>query len=219
METFNKPTLITITAPTCSGKNHLVNILEARFGFSKIISATTRAPRPAEKADVDYQFLTRSKFEHLLSCNQFVEVNEFNNELYGVQKNEFKTKVNSSNYPVIILDPNGIEEFRFVCQNNNLDIFTIYVSTVESLRIERLVRRTIAEVAQTKNVEVAVASHMKRYASMIGADRRWSNTNVWDAIVPGDNIEEAIKMINLGIVWRNHRNATTLASKRTRFVP
>ncbi len=218
MNTFNKPTLVTITAPTCSGKNYLINTLEGRAGFSKIISTTTRALRTGEKHGKDYVFKTKSEFNRLEADDAFVEVNSFCGEKYGVQRKELATKLANGQTPVIILEPAGVEEYRFICKNYNLDIFTVYVSAVESLRIERLLRRSLLNVGAGQNTESAVKDHMSRYAAIIGEERRWSNTNVWDAIIPGDNIEEAVRMINQGITWRNQRNATTVTSRLNSFV-
>ena len=54
---FDRPTLITLTAPTCSGKSYLVDILHREHGLQKILSTTTRDPRQGEIQGIDYDFI------------------------------------------------------------------------------------------------------------------------------------------------------------------
>ena len=54
---FNKPTLITLTAPTASGKSYLLERL-TRMGLPRVVGTTTRAPRQGEVEGVDYYFIT-----------------------------------------------------------------------------------------------------------------------------------------------------------------
>lgn len=218
MVTFNKPTLVTVTAPTCSGKNYLINQLVASRGFNRIVSTTTRKPRSGEVHGKDYFFVSQSEFDRQKASNWFAEYNQFNGSWYGVSKNILNQTITASNLPVLILDPNGVSTYKEICKAGGFDIFTIYVSTVENTRIERLIRRAIAGVTKGQNLEAIINDTMNRYTSIIGQERRWSNTNVWDAIVPGDNIEEAVKMIDQGIQWRNQRYDTPVSSRLNRFV-
>lgn len=219
MKTFDKPTLITVTAPTCAGKNFLIQELEKSHGFSKIVSSTSRKPRPGEVHGKDYYFVSPETFNRRIAQNEFIEYNTYNGAAYGVTKTEFNAKTLVFSLPIMILDPNGVQAYKELCNSLRIDIFTIYVSTLESSRIERLVRRTVNNIVNGQDPDLTIADHMKRYASIIGEERRWSNTNVWDAVVPGDNIEEAVRMIEQGITWRNQKNASIGASRLNRFVP
>lgn len=50
------------------------------------VSATTRAPRPTERAGVDYVFLTREEFERRRGDGAFLEWREYNGNLYGTPR-------------------------------------------------------------------------------------------------------------------------------------
>jgi len=50
------------------------------------VSATTRAPRPTERAGVDYVFLTREEFERRRGDGAFLEWREYNSNLYGTPR-------------------------------------------------------------------------------------------------------------------------------------
>ena len=57
---FNHPTLITLTAPTCSGKSYLLDALTKDW-CSRIVSTTTRPPRPGECEGIDYHFISEEE--------------------------------------------------------------------------------------------------------------------------------------------------------------
>ena len=213
---FDKPTLITITAPTCSGKNFLRDTLEHRLGFNRIVSTTTRTMRSGELEGLDYYFIDQEKSLRMERLGVFAELVEFRGARYGVSKFEMGRKMDNSqgsSSPTVILEPKGLELYRAICVHHGWDIFTIYVHTVESLRLERLLRRTIDDytsmdgsLAPKEAKEQIIKTHIDRTISITGDERAWSNSCIWNAIVPGDNIEKAIKMIELGIANRNHRN-------------
>jgi guanylate kinase len=47
------------------------------------ISATTRSPRTGERDGVEYFFLTRERFEGWMAEGRFLEMREYNGQLYG----------------------------------------------------------------------------------------------------------------------------------------
>lgn len=218
---FDKPTLVTITAPTCSGKNFLRDTLEHRLGFNRIVSTTTRAMRSGELEGLDYYFIDQEKSLRMERLGVFAELVEFRGARYGVSKFEMGRKMDNSqdsSSPMVILEPKGLELYRAICVHHDWDIFTIYVHTVESLRLERLLRRTLDDYtacntacsglgrAPNETKEQIIKTHIDRTISITGDERAWSNSCIWNAIVPGDDIEKAVKMIELGIVNRNQRN-------------
>lgn len=206
---FNKPTLVTITAPTCSGKNFLRDVLEQDLDFARIVGTTTRAPRAGEINGQDYHFLDEETSQRFEDSGLFAELIEFRGVKYGVTKGEMKAKMAGPKTPVIILEPNGVQIYRGICKDLGFDIFTIYVHAVETLRLERLLRRTLIDYSRcVRNVdsENVIKTHLSREQSIIGEERSWSNTCLWDAIVPGDNILEAVQMVQQGIKYRNSRN-------------
>ena len=112
-----------------------------------------------------------------------------------------------------------------------MDIFKIYVHTIESLRIKRLSERTsidirnalddlyrssetglMRQILALEQVEKQVAIHTDRMLSIFGDERRWQSANTWDAIIPGDDFHKAIRDIEAGIKWRNYRTSTTYES-------
>ena len=72
---FNTDKLIVFSAPSGSGKTtivrHLLEQTDLPLAFS--ISATTRAPRGAEKNGEDYYFLNEETFKTKIRKKEFLE--------------------------------------------------------------------------------------------------------------------------------------------------
>lgn len=232
---FIRPTLITITAPTCSGKTYLLDLMTKQNQYSKkqfeplvarVVSTTTRAARYGEVEGVDYNFLTMEESLQMEADGKFAELVNFRGTRYGVTHEEMTAKIAGDLAPVVILEPTGIEIYEKYCRKHNWDIFKIYVSVLEGKRIQRLndrtaidVRNAITNVCRSDTsmsdlivninafeaAEKLINVHTDRLLSITGNERRWQSTNSWDAIIPGDNAAQAIKDIALAIKWRNRR--------------
>jgi guanylate kinase len=216
---FDRPTLLTITAPTCSGKNYLLEALEARLGFTRIVSTTTRPMRTGEVEGRDYFFIDTPRSIELETFGQFAELIEFRGVRYGVTHGEMDRKMAGSAPPMLILEPQGVAIYKKICAQNNWDVYTVYVSTVEFERIRRLAARTSSEALLTNGdkakMKKVIDTHTDRLLSITGEERQWSNTNIWDAIVPGDDIEKALDYIERGVKYRNQRVAAPTAYVHT----
>lgn len=205
---FNKPTIISITGPSASGKNFLRDQLEEKHRLPRMISTTTRPMRPGELDGHDYYFISEEQSRRLEADGEFLELNVFGKYRYGPTVRELE-KLSSGKAATIILDPNGVERFRKVCQIFKLDLFTVYVSVTESKRLERLTTRMLVglDIANRAGMD-GVAERIKRdhearVHNVVTNERCWLATNIWDAVVPGDDLEKAIAMIECGATWRN----------------
>ena len=217
---FNKPTLVTLTAPTCSGKTYLIEHLE-RLGMNRIVGFTTRAPRAGEVHGRDYYFISKEEAARLEADGLLAETAEFRGNRYGVTHEEMEAKVARSDMPpVVILEPQGLESYIKYCRDKGWDIFKVFVSVQEQVRIDRLNERTSSDLKALEcqtlvelhaSMDKVVKSHSDRLLSITGDERHWQTRQRWEAIVPGDDITKAINYIEQGIKCRNSRNdrATT----------
>lgn len=85
-----KGKVIIFSAPSGAGKSTVVGHLlglHPEFEFS--ISATSRAPRGAEKDGVEYYFISAERFRELIAEDAFVEHEEvYHDRFYGTLKTE-----------------------------------------------------------------------------------------------------------------------------------
>lgn len=204
---FNKPTLITITAPTCSGKTYLIDHLE-KMGMNRIVGFTTRAKRAGEIDGVSYHFISKAEAAQLEKDGKLAESAEFRGNRYGVTHQEMEGKIDGEFPPVIILEPQGLKSYEKYCVEKGWDIFKVFVAVQDSVKLDRLNRRTTEDllaVDDEDSIRSIVNSHSSRLLSITGDERLWQAQNTWDAIVPGDNLDKAIQIIADGIAWRNRK--------------
>ncbi len=85
--TDNKGLLVVVSAPAGCGKD---TILEQMFKKTEnaaySISATTRAPRQGEIDGIHYHFLTKERFEEMISNGEVLEYTEYCGNFYGTPK-------------------------------------------------------------------------------------------------------------------------------------
>lgn len=231
---FDRPTLVTITAPTASGKNYLRDLLEKEFGWNRIVSTTTRAKRSGEIDGEDYYFIDEAESRTLEADGKFAELLEFRGTRYGVTNTEMDRKMNQEAPALVILEPQGLALYKAMCAKEGWDVYSLYVHTLEKTRLSRLTERTVADVHEISTVltqmvldeeqvtppgskmtfslpavqfEKLIGTHTDRVLSIVGEERRWLQTNIWNAIVPGDDATKALEMIRHGVRWRNHQNS------------
>ena len=84
--------LIIFSAPSGAGKSTIVNhLLKEGFDIEFSISATSRAPRGAEKNGVEYYFLSPDEFRQKIANDEFVEFEEvYKDCYYGTLRSEIE---------------------------------------------------------------------------------------------------------------------------------
>ena len=114
-------------------------------GFSRVITTTTRAPRPGEVDGVHYYFLTPTQFDAKVAAGEFLEW------AWVHQKNRYGTLASSVLGPlaegrslVINVDVQGVENFRVAARANALlalHLATIFIDVPLPILRDRMVKR------------------------------------------------------------------------------
>jgi guanylate kinase len=219
-----------LTAPSCAGKSYLLEALVSELGFDRIVSTTDRAPRQGEIEGVHYNFISTEQSKRLEAQGDLAELVTYNGTRYGVTHREMETKLASGRPPIVILEPKGIEIYRKYCGAKGWQLFSIYVETQESIRLERLVDRTTNELhafatwamqevldlasidgsvttfsLPTAPIAKIISANNKRLVAVLQEERLWSHANRWDVLADGTNLTEALDQIRDGVEWRNRR--------------
>ncbi|GHV10782.1 guanylate kinase [Clostridia bacterium] len=99
---MNNGKLIIISGPAGSGKGTVVNELMSRSNTYKLsVSATSRAPRPADKEGVTYYFKSRGQFEEMIANNGLLEYTQYNSNYYGTPRKPIEDAL-SKNFDIIL---------------------------------------------------------------------------------------------------------------------
>jgi guanylate kinase len=105
--------LIVICGPAGSGKTTLCDALCARHpGLRRLVTSTTRAPRPGERDGVDYHFLSVAEFETLLAAGAFLEHARVHGRYYGSQRRHVVDTLQSGHDLLLNIDIQGARTFR-----------------------------------------------------------------------------------------------------------
>jgi guanylate kinase len=84
-----KSRIFIISGPSGSGEDSVIGGLKDFISFEKIITTTTRKPRPDDIMGKTYHFISKEEFKKNIQQCKFVEyAQQYNNEFYGVTKSE-----------------------------------------------------------------------------------------------------------------------------------
>jgi guanylate kinase len=107
------PLLILISAPSGGGKTTLCQqLLDARPGMTRVITCTTRQPRPGEKDGVDYHFLNATEFQQRVQAGDFLEHAMVFGRGYGTLKSEVFSRLRGDRDVLLNVDVQGAATIR-----------------------------------------------------------------------------------------------------------
>ncbi|MCX6938071.1 MAG: guanylate kinase [Verrucomicrobia bacterium] len=108
------PVLLVLAGPAGSGKTTLCERMVAEVpGFSRVITTTTREPRPGEVNGVHYHFLTSAEFDEKIAAGAFLEwawVHLKNR--YGTLASSVLEPLAAGRSLIMNVDVQGVDNFR-----------------------------------------------------------------------------------------------------------
>ncbi len=127
-----------LVGPSGSGKTTIMELLLEKHvaGLKRVITTTTRAPRPGESDGVEYWFLTKEAFKHGIERHAFVEWIQGFDNFYGTGRRELETQTAAG--PVItVTDMPGALEIRKQFPKTHI----VFLTVPKEQLIERLEAR------------------------------------------------------------------------------
>ncbi|MFQ5680807.1 MAG: guanylate kinase [Candidatus Omnitrophota bacterium] len=111
-----KNTVIVLSGPSGAGKTTLIKHLLTKRGFSskllRIVTCTTRRPRPGERPGKDYVFLGRKEFEKAIREKGFLEWQRILGEYYGTPRQAVEETLRAGKTPLLCIDVQGAKALR-----------------------------------------------------------------------------------------------------------
>ena len=109
--------LLVLAGPAGSGKTTLCERLVAMEpGCARVVTATTRPPRPGESNGIHYHFLTREEFDAKVATGEFLEWalvhGTGGDRRYGTPASSVLGPLAAGTNLVINVDVQGVEAFR-----------------------------------------------------------------------------------------------------------
>jgi guanylate kinase len=151
------------------------------LSMKKVISNTTRAPRPSEEHGQDYYFVNREQFIQAIESNEFLEHIDINNNLYGVKNKDIGHMFEKFSCIYLILNPSGADILKKYYGDKVVRLF-IYADRV-----------TVEERQRKKGLaENEIKQHLNHYdqdmAYMIQCEHSFENVDLAHAVFDITNI-------------------------------
>ncbi|MNF48929.1 Guanylate kinase [compost metagenome] len=106
-------TLYIVSAPSGAGKTSLVKaLIDAEANIRVSVSHTTRGMRPGEVDSVNYNFVTREEFVHMLEHGDFLEHAEVFGNLYGTSQRWVQQTLAEGHDLILEIDWQGAQQVR-----------------------------------------------------------------------------------------------------------
>jgi guanylate kinase len=129
--------LFIVSAPSGAGKTTLVERLVEQTPRLKMSrSYTSRVARVGETDGVDYNFVTRPRFEAMVDAGQFLEWAEVFGHLYGTGAPDTEALLASGHDVVLVIDVQGARKVRA----RGLDTTTVFVMPPSMAVLEQRLR-------------------------------------------------------------------------------
>lgn len=129
--------LFIVSAPSGAGKTTLVErLVEQLPGLHMSRSYTSRPARSGETDGVDYNFVSRERFEEMISAGEFLEWADVFGNLYGTRAVDTEALLDGGNDVVLVIDVQGARQVRA----QGREMSTIFVMPPSQNVLERRLR-------------------------------------------------------------------------------
>ena len=112
---MNKGLLFVVSGPSGCGKGTLLAEILKNDNIFYSVSATTRAPRPGETDGINYHFLTKEKFEELISQNGMLEYAEYCGNYYGTPRKPVEDMLAEGKHVILEIEVQGAMKIMEKC--------------------------------------------------------------------------------------------------------
>ena len=180
MSPLEENIMVILSSPSGVGKTTITKKLQQKYQNLKIsISYTTRPPRSNEIDGVDYNFISKKKFEELINKKNFYEYAKIFENYYGTLKKNVDETIKKNDI-IFDIDWQGTKQLTSF---RNLNIIKIYLITNSKYELKkRLLKRD-----QNTKEEVE-----KRFNSFDEDIKHW---NDYDYILINKNLEACFKQV------------------------
>jgi guanylate kinase len=176
--------LFVVSAPSGTGKTTVVErLVHVLPDLALSRSYTSRAVRPGETDGVDYNFVSRSRFESMAAAGQFLEWADVFGNLYGTGRVDTERVLTAGRDVVLVIDVQGARQVR----RSGLPATTVFVMPPSLAVLEQRLR------GRSKDVEAAIQRRLS-----VARDEVASFTE-YDFVVVNDELTAAVDRLR-GIV-------------------
>ena len=195
--------LFIVSAPSGAGKTTLVErLVEETPRLKMSRSYTSRPAREGEIDGVDYNFVTRARFEAMIAAGEFLEHADVFGHHYGTAAADTERLLAGGNDVVLVIDVQGARQVRKCCAGGMIGIFVLPPS------FETLERRLRG---RSKDPDQAIRRRLATAREEIGAVAEY------DYVVVNDTLAECVDRLR-AIVLAERARPRAMAVEVDRIV-
>lgn len=118
--------LFVVSAPSGTGKTTVVDrLVERSTSLARSRSYTSRPQRAGEVEGVDYNFISRDRFEAMIEADAFLEFADIFGNLYGTGRAATEAMLESGADLVLVIDVQGARQVRERLPGRAVEIFVL----------------------------------------------------------------------------------------------
>lgn len=192
--------LFVVSAPSGAGKTTLVEQLVARVpGLVMSRSYTSRPIRPGERDGVDYNFVSRSEFEAMVSRGEFLEWADVFGDLKGTRAADTEELLAAGRDVVLVIDVQGARQVR----ERGLPATSVFVLPPSFAVLERRLR------GRSQDSEAAIRRRLATAREEVAA---WVE---YDYVVVNDALDTCVERLrHIVLAARARRDAMAPVAER-----
>lgn len=205
--------LLVLSAPSGAGKTTLARRFQAAEPDARFsVSATTRAPRGAERDGVDYHFVSPARFDELVAAGALAEWAEVHGNRYGTTKATVEEALRAGQVALFDIDVQGGEQIRAHWPSRTVTVFILPPSLAE---LERRLRGRSTDSGEA--IARRLAAARAEIARGLGG---------YDYVIVNDRLERALAQLETVVAHERARlggradpeaAATAAALRRSHF--
>lgn len=184
---MNKKIMVLVGASGC-GKTAILKEIVKFNGFERVVTDTTRTPRPKEVDGTDYNFVDRKSFDP----KDYLEYTEYSGNFYGTKAKRIDNILNRGNVAVLIMDINGAEAVKKEYGINLVE--TIYIERNHDDVVAAIKARNLPIEEENKRLAQLIAD----YQSKVKCDVTIKNITIKDS---AEQIVSLFRLNNEVIGW------------------
>ena len=192
--------LFIVSAPSGTGKTTLVErLVQVVPNLTMSRSYTSRPARPGEQSGVDYNFISRERFEAMVRQGAFLEWADVFGHFYGTSKADTDALLGAGQDVVLVIDVQGARQVR----SRGIPNVGVFVLPPSAATLEQRLR------GRSKDSEDQIARRLHV------ACREVDEYSQYDYVVINDELDGAVERL-ASIVWaeRSRVNTTRPAAER-----
>jgi guanylate kinase len=188
--------LFIVSAPSGAGKTTLVErLVEITPGLKMSRSYTSRRAREGEQDGVDYNFITRERFEAMVAGDEFLEWADVFGNLYGTAAADTERLLETGHDVVLVIDVQGARQVR----RRGAEAATIFVMPPSCAVLEQRLR------GRSKDAEEAIQRRLTV------ARQEVASFDEYDYIVINDELVAAVDRLRSIVFAERARLKRTMA--------